>query len=242
MPICSRAAASPILLVTLALCGCGNPVPNAAGNAASDPATSSEASGAARDGIGTLVKPPFPVQGELEGMLLVWFDEQGTHTASRRADVPEARRAVVRIDSLGVAPDKRLDPEHVYIADLSSPSKDGSYPVRENTRAWFDARVIAARPAPKPEELAQANADVTIYMASWCGACRAAASYLRSRNVSFAERDIEKDSEANAEMQRKAHAAGKSPSGVPVIDFRGKLILGFDRQELARLIDQPTAI
>jgi glutaredoxin len=76
-------------------------------------------------------------------------------------------------------------------------------------------------------------------MASWCSACRGAAAYLRSRSVPFVEKDIEKDAQANAEMQQKARAAGKSPRGVPVIDFRGQLILGFDQAALDRLISQP---
>jgi glutaredoxin len=74
-------------------------------------------------------------------------------------------------------------------------------------------------------------------MASWCGACRSAAAYMRSRNVTFAEKDIEKDAQANAEMLSKARAAGKSPRGVPVIDFRGQIVLGFDQRALDALID-----
>jgi glutaredoxin len=204
--------------LSLALGACGKP--------AEAPAGGQEQSGP--------VVPPFAVRGELEGLLLVWFDQEGTHTATRRSDVPEPHRREVRIDSLHVAPDKRLDPDQVYVADLTAPGKDGSYPVRKTSRSWFDSRVVASRPAPEP---AATGTDVTIYMASWCGACRSAAAYLRSRHVPFAERDIEKDSEANGEMLRKARAAGKSPSGVPVIDFRGHIILGFDRDQLARLIE-----
>ena len=212
------AALGLLSLSSLMLGACGNPV--------QAPASNPEQS--------ATVAPPFSMRGELDGLLLVWFDQAGTHTATRRSDVPEAHRREVRIDSLHVAPDKRLDPDQVYVADLSAPGKDGSYPVRKTSRSWFDSRVVAARPPPEP---AASSSDVTIYMASWCGACRSAAAYLRSRHVPFAERDIEKDSEANGEMLRKARAAGKSPSGVPVIDFHGHIILGFDRDELARLIE-----
>jgi glutaredoxin len=78
-------------------------------------------------------------------------------------------------------------------------------------------------------------------MASWCGACKAAAKYLRSRDVPFVEKDIEKDRAAASEMQAKAQAAGKTPRGVPVIDFRGTILLGFDQQALSTLIDQGAA-
>ena len=217
-------------VLACALAACGNPVPGQ-GGASAAPTPGTLAAPAVPAEAGEAVKPPFSVQGELDGLLIVWFDKDGTHTAKRRSDVPEAQRAQVRIDSLSVPPDKRLDPDHVYIADLRAPAGDGSYTVRKQTRAWFDARVDGSRPAP-----AAASADVTIYMASWCGACRATAAYLRSRNVPFVEKDIEKDAAANAEMQRKAHAAGQSPRGVPVIDFRGHLLLGFDQAEIDRLI------
>ena len=173
------------------------------------------------------------MEGELEGLLLVWFDAEGVHTAQKRSDVPEAQRADVRVDSLNVAPDKRLDADHVYVADVRNPDASGNYPVRRASRAWFDALVDKAKPAPEARE-----AGVTIYMASWCGACRATASYLRSRKVPFVEKDIEKDAAASAEMQRKAQAKGLSPRGVPVIDFMGEILLGFDQARLERLVDR----
>lgn len=182
---------------------------------------------------GVPVQPPFAVGGDLEGLMLVWFDEEGAHPAERLADVPEAARGRVRVDSLTVPPEKRLPPDQVYVADLREPGADGVYPVRQLPRAALDAEVAAvvAAAAPKAEE-------VVIYKASWCGVCKQAASYLRARKVPFIERDVEKDAGADAEMRKKANAAGKSPRGVPVIDFRGHILLGFDRPALEALIDQ----
>jgi glutaredoxin len=203
------------------------------------PAASGESDPAATESLlaepGEPIIPPFAVKGELEGLLIVWFDEQGPHTAQRRSEVPEARRKLVRIASLGAQPGARLDTEHVYVADLSQPRADGSYAVTRHTRAWFDAQVEAPR---AQQAVAAAGDGITLYMASWCGACRSAAAFMRSQDVPFAEKDIEKDAAANAEMQRKARAAGKNPRGVPVIDFRGEILLGFDRQRLGQLIDQ----
>lgn len=185
------------------------------------------------------IKPPFDVNGELDGLLMVWFDAEGLHTAQKRSEIPEAQRGSVRIDSLNVAPDARLDPEHVYVADLRKPGADGNYPVQKATRSWFDAQVDQAKPQPAATE----DASVIVYKASWCGACRSAAAYLRSRHVEFVEKDVEKEPGANEEMLRKAQAKGLRPRGVPVIDFRGEIMLGFDQARLSTLIDRlPKAI
>jgi glutaredoxin len=179
------------------------------------------------------VKPPFPVTGDLDGLLLTWFDADGVHTAQKRSEIPEAQRALVRVSSLQVAPDARLDPDHVYVADLRNPGSDGSFPVQKATRAWFDGQVDQAKPQAPVED-----SNVIVYKASWCGACRSAAQYLRSRKVSFVEKDVEKEPGANAEMLRKAQAKGLRPRGVPVIDFRGEILLGFDQARLSALIER----
>jgi glutaredoxin len=208
--------------------GCGNPV-----DPESQAKVAARAERAADGPEPTPAKPPFDVSGEAAGLLLVWYDAEGVHTSHSRSEIPEARRGQVRIDSLKVAPEARLDPDSVYVADLRAPGKDGQYPVRKATRAWFEAQVDREKP-PAP---VASESDVVIYMASWCGACRGAAAYLRGRKVPFIEKDVEKDPGAAAEMQRKASAKGLTPRGVPVIDFKGELMLGFDQQRLAGLID-----
>jgi glutaredoxin len=214
--------------------GCRTKQPD--GSAASEVATTQ--ANANDSASARAVTPPFPVQGELTGLLMVWFDAEGIHTAQTRNDIPEAQRAVVRIDALDQAPDTRLDPEQIYVADLRQPKPDGSYPVTLSARTWFDAQVDRAKPRPAADE-----ASVVVYKASWCGVCRSAASYLRSRNVPFVEKDVEKEPGASDEMLRKAHAKGLTPRGVPVIDFRGEIMLGFDQAQLQTLIDRaPKAI
>jgi glutaredoxin len=196
---------------------------------------------------GTPADPPFGVSGDLDGLMLVWFDEEGPHTATQREDVPEDRRQYVRVDSLRLAPDERLDADHVWVADVRA-ERNGEYPVRTLERATFDALVDRAAGTTPPSEVADPgeptavaqagdpNADVIIYGADWCGACRSAASYLRQREVPFVEKNIERDEAALAEMQAKARRAGINPSGIPVIDFRGTMLTGFDPQRLDQLI------
>jgi glutaredoxin 3 len=221
------------LLAALVACqslgACGNPP----GAAAAASAAAAEAKGEPAAALEP-ARPPFPVQGELEGLLLVWFDAQGVHTAQKRSEIPEAQRAHVRIDSLNAAPDSRLDADHIYVADLRNPDASNNYPVNKASRTWFDAQVDRAKPQPA----ANSSAAVVVYKAAWCGACRSAAAYLRSRHVDFVEKDIEKDPAASQEMLQKAQAKGLSPRGVPVIDFRGEIMLGFDQGRLETLIDR----
>lgn len=230
------------VLILSCLAACGNPVGEpgvqspASGESDSvlqgaEPAGNSLRGTAAPDLVGEPVQPPFAVRDDGEGLLLAWFDAEGIHTAVSRSEIPEARRVAIRVDSLSLPPGQRLDANFVYVADMSMPDKGGAYPVRKLSRAAFDGLVDAAAP-PAP-----VAADVVLYKASWCGACKAAEAYMTERGLPFTALDIEKDKSAAAEMQHKVQAAGKSVRGVPVIDFRGEILLGFDKNRLGQLID-----
>ncbi len=192
---------------------------------------------------GEVVTPPFDVSGEVEGLLLVWFDEDGPHTAARRSEIPEAHRAQVRVEDLTLPPDEGLGADEIYVADLRSAGDGGRYTVRRVGRDRFDEQVAALagedEPAPSaPSASANGDADVIIYGASWCGACRSTAAFLRARNIEFVERDIEREPGARRAMQQAANAAGVRTTGIPVIDFRGTIIAGFDRRALERAIER----
>lgn len=232
-------------ILGFALCSCGNKLPEHL--SASEP-ESDQTAAKVEAQKGQKVSPPFNVRDDLSGLLLVWFDKGGLHTADRRSQIPESRRQYVRVDSLQIAPDKRLDPDYVYIADLRKPDANGSFEVRKYRRDWFEALVdsetgVAAQ-SDEPSAPTDSNpsgttndksASVVIYGASWCGACRSAAQYMRKHGIAFVEKDIEKDSNAYAEMQRKARAAGIKPGGLPLIDFRGRIVSGFNPDLLSRL-------
>jgi glutaredoxin len=81
---------------------------------------------------------------------------------------------------------------------------------------------------------------VTIYGTSWCGACRAAREYLTERKIPFADKDVERDPEAARELAAKASKMGIPTDRVPIIDVRGRLLLGFDRARIEALLGQPT--
>lgn len=177
--------------------------------------------------------PPFEVQEGLDGLSLTYFDQDGAHVVDTLDDIPEANRERVRVDRLDLAPDQR-DPDAVWLADLRRLTEGGRYEVERVGRDELDGIIDSMR--PEPETLA--DADIIIYGAEWCGACRSAARYLHSREVPFVERDIEREAGAREEMQDKARAAGIRPSGIPVIDFRGTILTGFDRRRMDQLLAQ----
>lgn len=219
-----RARNVSVWLLTLAgLASCGSPAP-------SPPGADHEVD------RGEVVTAPFAVRGSAEGLLLTWFDEEGAHTAGNRAAIPAERRGEVRVDSLEVAPEER-DPDHVFVADLRTADEDGNYTVRRLTRDAFEARVSGFIAAARGETgTASTGADVVIYGAEWCHACSEAQAFLRARNIPFVERDIERDAGAREEMSRRAAQAGIPSTSIPIIDFRGTMIQGFDRDAIERAI------
>lgn len=78
--------------------------------------------------------------------------------------------------------------------------------------------------------------EVIVYSTNWCGYCRKAKEWLAAKGVAFISKDVEKDAGVTEELATKAAAAGVTPHGVPVIDVRGTLVLGFDVARLEKLL------
>lgn len=72
------------------------------------------------------------------------------------------------------------------------------------------------------------SGEVIIYTTSWCGACKKAKRHLDQVGVSYVEKDIEQDPEAEAEFLRKSGG----DRGVPLIDVGGEIMQGFSPQRL----------
>ena len=202
-------------------------------------------------------EPPI-VNDKSEGLQLTWIDEKGEfHIEQRVTEVPANGRDMVRVRVLDPAKDV-AGGDRVFIADLREPKIDGNYPVRSVPRAEFEdiavnrrskngQAVLVPKAAPSASaagSAASANGApgsvtgdrpaVIIYGASWCGPCHQAAAYLKKRGVAFVEHDIEQDSSAAHEMQSKLAKAGIRGGSIPVMDVRGRILVGFD----ARAVDQ----
>jgi hypothetical protein len=61
---------------------------------------------------------------------------------------------------------------------------------------------------------------------------------MRQKNIPFVEKDIEKDPGAAKEMQAKLLHAGIRGGSIPVIDVRGKLMVGFSAEAVDQALGQ----
>ena len=199
------------------------------------------------------------MKADSEGLLLTWIDDKGDfHVETRVADVPMMGRDSVRV----VDPNKEdgTHADRVFVADLRQPGADGTFPVRTMTRADFEAIAVARRektgptlasaaPQQPPPAVERRAADpgtakpstqpaVIIYGAEWCGACHDAARYLRSKGIPYIEKDVEKDPAAAREMQQKLAKNGLRSGSIPVIDVRGKVMVGFSAPEIESALGQ----
>jgi len=210
-------------------------------------------------------KAPTTIEVLKEGRWLFTYAEpKGTFaTTDKPESVPESVRAVVRVFDPS-APEKTPGGGQVYVTNLNDVLSKGRAPARPMSREAFETAALAAhptgessplaaqtmRPAPIPAVDAGAAAPapptaggppvVTIYGTSWCGACRQARQYFAGRKIPFADKDIEKDADAARELAAKAAKMGIPTDRVPVIDVRGRLLLGFDRARIEMLLGEAT--
>jgi len=201
------------------------------------------------------------LKDDSEGLLLTWIDDKGDfHVETRVADVPLMGRDSVRV--VDPNKDEGTHADRVFVADLRQARPDGTYPVRAMTRADFEGLALARREKtgptlasagpsqPTPSSTAgAADTDpgttrpaarpvVIIYGAEWCGACHEAARYLRGKGIAYVEKDVEKDSGAAREMQQKLARSGQRSGSIPVLDVRGKVLVGFNPQEVDSALGQ----
>ncbi|GFE62825.1 glutaredoxin domain-containing protein [Geobacter sp. AOG2] len=86
------------------------------------------------------------------------------------------------------------------------------------------AAAQVAQPAPSPQ--VHFTGTVELYVTSWCGYCKRAQSYLKSKGVPYVAYDIEQDSAAR---QRHKDLGGH---GVPLIIIGSHKMNGFSPEEM----------
>lgn len=154
-------------------------------------------------------------------------------TATTAASIPLEARASVVVMDLSLSPEARGSTGYVHVVDLREPGPDGLYPVAVASRHAF----ARGSSAPGSERAtSRSTAPVVMYSASWCGVCKKAKRVLGDLGVRFEEKDIEASRSALEELSAKAQQAGLRPSGVPVIDVKGRLMQGLDVPRLKEML------
>lgn len=74
-------------------------------------------------------------------------------------------------------------------------------------------------------------ANVKVYSTPTCPWCVKAKQFLKGKGVEFEDIDVSQDHKASQEMLEKS-----GQMGVPVIDFNGNIIIGFDQAKLEEAI------
>jgi glutaredoxin 3 len=70
---------------------------------------------------------------------------------------------------------------------------------------------------------------VKLYSTKWCTHCKMVRNFFEENKVKFKEVNIQEDSKAAKEMVSKS-----GQTGVPITDINGKIVIGFNVEELAK--------
>ena len=73
---------------------------------------------------------------------------------------------------------------------------------------------------------------VKVYSTSVCPYCIMAKTFLKQHNIEFEEVNVQEDQNAAKEMMEKS-----GQMGVPVLDINGKIIVGFNKEEIKKALD-----
>jgi glutaredoxin-like YruB-family protein len=140
----------------------------------------------------------------------------------------EAKKAMSEGKVVGIDPenglgDSALSPYRTVRSALLRGSETAVALLRIN-------EVLSAKPLSKSGSYG-GSGDVIVYTSTGCPYCSAAKSYLRSKGVGFVEKNVSLDPSAAQEMIAKS-----GQQGTPVIDMRGNIVIGFDRERIDSLI------
>ena len=185
--------------------------------------------------------PQVELTDSTKDVWLTWIDDAGDfHVVQSIADIKDANKEHVRV----VFTDKdTVDADHVLMADLRKKDERGRYVVHSIPRsAWEElgashrkSRLEAlGTPAAMVADAGNGGDVVAvIYGADWCKACHETAKYLSTKGVKYVEKDVDKSSVIQAELQAKFARAHVPPtSSIPVTEINGRLIVGFNPQAL----------
>jgi len=186
----------------------------------------------------------------------------GFITIDDPAKIPEGARRIVRVIDPSANALERRDSTQVYVVDARELLSRGKAQGTPMSREGFETAALAQLPpgassllaagptaapaSPEGSSAAEGGTPtqgvpvVVLYGTSWCGACKAARKYLGERKIPFAERDVERDPVAARELADKGARLGVATDRVPILEVRGRLLVGFDPVRLEALLGEAT--
>lgn len=72
---------------------------------------------------------------------------------------------------------------------------------------------------------------ISVYTTPTCSYCTMVKNYFREKGIRFNEYNVARDMRRADEMVRKS-----GQMGVPVVDINGRVIVGFNKQEIERAL------
>lgn len=193
-------------------------------------------------------------------LLYTYVDPKGSFATTDKAeDVPEVARRLVRVVDPAKPVEEGHDATKVLVIDLGELLASAKAEGRPMSREAFETGALAQLPPGDSSPIAGPHgpalpdeptaavdagplgpAVVTVYGTPWCGACKAVKKYLASKRIPYAYKDIENDPAAARELQAKAARLGVPTDRVPILDVRGRLLLGFDQARLEAMLGDST--
>ena len=197
--------------------------------------------------------PPREVSKD-SALFFTYVEANGIFATTDKAEkVPEVARRLVRVmgQAKGQAPLRNN--ANVDVIDLRELLSKGKTRTRVMLREAFETSALAQLPpgdscllagphgaplADAPEEAGSPDEPpiVILYSTPWCKACEAARRYLVSNLVPFTSKDIEKNPAAAREVEQKAARFGMAADRVPILDVRGRLLVGYDETRMDGLL------
>lgn len=74
--------------------------------------------------------------------------------------------------------------------------------------------------------------NIRVYSTPTCPWCTVAKKYLSSKNIEFQDVDVSTNRDAAMEMVKKS-----GQRGVPVIEIENNIIVGFDQNQIDKLLN-----
>jgi len=94
----------------------------------------------------------------------------------------------------------------------------------------LETNVVAPTAPPEPKAAAVQGDKVKLYSTTWCGYCKKARAYLKSRNIPFEDIDVETTDRGRREFR------DINGNGVPVVFVGDRRMDGYDQGGLQNML------